>query len=60
MKEQLMSVEELADYFNVKQQCIYNWIREKDRYKLPAIKMGRVWRFRKEDIELWTKDNEVK
>jgi PAS domain S-box-containing protein/excisionase family DNA binding protein len=48
--ERWMSVGEVADYMGVKRDTIYKWLRNKD---LPAHKVGKLWRFRKSELEEW-------
>lgn len=45
-----LSVDEIAAYLGVKRDTIYKWI---DRKKLPAHKVGSLWKFRKEEIDQW-------
>jgi excisionase family DNA binding protein len=45
-----LSVDEIASYLGVKRDTIYKWI---DRKKLPAHKVGSLWKFRKEEIDHW-------
>lgn len=45
-----LSVDEIAAYLGVKRDTIYKWI---DRKKLPAHKVGSLWKFRKEEIDHW-------
>ena len=52
MNGNLMNIDELAAYLKVKKQTIYNWLNLK---KIPGIKMGHVWRFRKQEINRWLK-----
>jgi len=49
----LMSIEELADYLGLKKQTIYNWLHQK---KISGIKIGKVWRFDRREIEKWLRD----
>ncbi|MFC1515063.1 helix-turn-helix domain-containing protein [Candidatus Omnitrophota bacterium] len=49
----LLSVEELADYLGLKKQTIYNWLNQG---KISGIKIGKVWRFDKSDIERWLRE----
>jgi len=53
-RDYLMSVEELAEYLKLKKQTIYNWLCSG---KLSGIKVGRVWRFSKKEIDRWLKGN---
>lgn len=44
----LLTVHETARYLNVKEQTVRSLAR---KGKIPALKVGRAWRFRKEDID---------
>lgn len=44
------SVDEIAVYLGVKRDTIYKWI---DRKHLPAHKIGRLWKFRKSEVDEW-------
>ena len=48
----LLSVDQLAEYLNLKKQTIYNWLNQG---KISGIKMGGVWRFDKREIDNWLK-----
>ncbi len=48
----LMDVNELAAYLKLDKQTIYNWLHKK---KISGIKVGRVWRFDKDEIDAWLK-----
>jgi excisionase family DNA binding protein len=50
MDDRWISVEEIAAYLGVKKDTIYKWI---DRRKMPAHKVGRLWKFRKEEVDHW-------
>ena len=43
-----MTVEEVAGYLKLKLQTIYKWAQEK---KIPAIKIGKEWSFKKSTID---------
>lgn len=47
---QLIDVDELADYLRLKKQTIYNWLHQG---KITGIKMGGVWRFDRKEIDDW-------
>jgi excisionase family DNA binding protein len=51
-----LSVDEIAAYLGVKRDTIYKWI---DRKKLPAHKVGSLWKFRKEEIDDWVRSGEA-
>jgi len=50
----LMNVKQVAKYLQLKPATVYTWAQEG---RLPAIKMGRSWRFRKEQIDAWLEAN---
>ena len=52
VNSRLMSVEELANYLGLRKQTIYNWLHQK---KISGIKIGKVWRFERNEIERWIK-----
>ena len=45
-----LSVDEIADYLGVKRDTIYKWI---DRKRMPAHKVGALWKFRKDEVDAW-------
>jgi PTS system nitrogen regulatory IIA component len=50
----LMDVRQVAAYLQINEATAYSWAQAG---KLPGIKMGRIWRFRREDIESWLDQN---
>ncbi|MCE5258313.1 MAG: helix-turn-helix domain-containing protein [Chloroflexi bacterium] len=46
----LMTVKQVADYLQLKESTIYAWAQDG---KIPAIKIGRTWRFRQVDLDAW-------
>ena len=48
--EQLMTIEEVAEYLRVKKRTIYDWLK---KGKIPAVKTVGQWRFQKEKINAW-------
>lgn len=45
-----MTVEEVAKYLKVKPQTVYVWAQKGN---IPAAKIGKEWRFRKDIIDAW-------
>jgi len=41
----IMSVKEVADYLNMKEQTVYRLVQQK---KIPAVKIGGQWKAKKE------------
>ena len=52
--EVLLNVKEVADFLRVNVTTVYAWAQ---RGQLPAIKLGRSWRFRRSDLETWLDRN---
>ena len=52
MEDRWLSVHEIAEYLGIKRDTAYKWINEK---RMPAHKVGRLWKFRKEEIDDWVK-----
>ena len=46
----LLNVKEVAEYLRVAKSTIYTWSQ---KGKIPAIKIGREWKFRQSDIDAW-------
>jgi len=52
MEDRWLSVGEIAEYLGIKRDTAYRWINEKC---MPAHKVGRLWKFKKEEIDHWVK-----
>lgn len=50
MEDRWLSVDEIAAHLGVKRDTIYKWIDEKS---LPAHRLGRLWKFKKEEVDEW-------
>ena len=48
MDEKLLTPEQVAERLQVTERTVYGWLR---RGTLPALKLGRLWRIRSEDLE---------
>lgn len=55
LKDNLMSVRELADYLRLDKQTIYRKMGKNELPPIPFLKIGTSYRFRKEDIDAWLK-----
>ena len=47
---EILTLEEVAHYLRLKPQTIYRWAQEK---RIPAVKLGKEWRFRKSILDRW-------
>ncbi len=50
MAEQLLTLDQVAEYLNVNKFTIYRFLAQK---QLPAFKVGNQWRFKRKMIEAW-------
>ena len=51
----ILTVDEISDYLKIPRSTIYKLVREG---KIPAQKIGRHWRFRKEAIDRWLENKQ--
>jgi excisionase family DNA binding protein len=47
---EILTLEEVAHYLRLKPQTIYKWAQER---RIPAVKLGKEWRFRKSVLDRW-------
>ena len=52
VEDRWLSVEEIAAYLGIKRDTVYKWV---ERRNMPAHKMGRLWKFRREDVDHWVR-----
>jgi excisionase family DNA binding protein len=52
--DKIMTIEEVAEYLRLTPQTIYTWAQER---KIPAVKLGKEWRFKKSLIDKWFNDH---
>ena len=50
---EILTLEEVAHYLRLKPQTIYKWAQEK---RIPAVKLGKEWRFRRSILDRWMND----
>lgn len=51
--DQLMTINEVASYMRVSRFTVYRLAKERS---IPATKIGRQWRFQREEIDRWVKE----
>jgi len=52
--EHFLTTEEVLDYLQVNLRTVYRLIKSR---KLPATRVGRQWRFRRRDLDIWLSNN---
>ncbi|HBE03469.1 MAG: hypothetical protein A2096_16875 [Spirochaetes bacterium GWF1_41_5] len=50
MNEEILTMEEVAQYLKISERAVYDWVQKK---KIPAGKIGTSWRFKKSEILRW-------
>ena len=50
MNEEILTIQEVAKLLKVADKTVYTMAQRGD---LPAFKVGGLWRFRRQDIDLW-------
>jgi excisionase family DNA binding protein len=52
MKDRLLSVDDICEYLGISRDTAYKWIETRG---LPAYRLGRLWKFKKEEVDNWVK-----
>ena len=52
IEDRWLSVEEICTYLGVSNDTVYKWI---DKHDMPAHRMGRLWKFKKDEVDEWVK-----
>ena len=50
MKENWISIKEIAAHLGVSRDTVLNWIAKKD---MPAHKVGKLWKFQISEVDEW-------
>ena len=50
MEDRWLSMDEMCEYLGVSDDTIHRWIKTK---QMPATKIGRCWKFRKNLVDGW-------
>lgn len=56
MKEQWMTVRDVAEYLKVSTDLIYLLAQQGN---IPASKVGNRWRFKKQKVDLWMAERDI-
>ena len=56
VEDRWLSVDEIANYLGIKRDTVYRWIAEKG---MPAHKIGRLWKFKKDEVDGWVRDGKA-
>lgn len=47
-----LSAEQISEHLGVSRESIYRWLESK---KIPAHRLGRLWKFQKAEVDEWVK-----
>jgi len=51
IEDKYISLEEAAEYLNIKPVTLRKWIKAKE--DIPAHQIGRLWKFKKSELDEW-------
>ena len=51
IEDNYISLEDAAEYLNVKPVTLRKWIKQKEN--LPAHHIGRLWKFKRSELDEW-------
>ncbi|APG23919.1 helix-turn-helix domain-containing protein [Syntrophotalea acetylenica] len=46
------SIHAICEHLGVSRDTVYKWI---DKHAMPAHRMGRLWKFKKDEVDEWVK-----
>lgn len=52
IEDRWLSVDEIGKYLGISSDTVYRWI---DKHAMPAHRMGRLWKFKKDEVDGWVK-----
>jgi len=52
MEDRWLSMKEICKHLGVSDDTVYKWI---NRYDMPAHRLGRLWKFKKTEVDEWVK-----
>lgn len=48
-----IGIDEAADYIGVNKDTVRNWIKKET--SIPAHRVGKLWKFKRSELDLWIK-----
>lgn len=51
-EDRWLSISEICKHLGVSKDTVYKWI---EKYTMPAHRMGRLWKFKKTEVDKWVK-----
>ena len=56
MEDRWLSVDEISIYLGVGKETVRRWIESR---RLPAHRVGRFWKFKKDEVDQWVHDGKA-
>ena len=53
-----ISIDEAADFLGIKTVTLRNWIKKDP--ELPAHKIGKLWKFKRSELDAWVQSGKAK
>jgi excisionase family DNA binding protein len=53
MEDRWLNVDEITEYLGISRDTVYAWIAGR---AMPAHKVGRLWKFKREEVDLWVRE----
>jgi excisionase family DNA binding protein len=54
--EKWLSVEEIAEHLGISKETVYRWL---EKGKIPAHRVGKLWKFRASEVDAWVLKGEA-
>ena len=51
-EDRWLSISEICKHLGVSKDTVYKWI---DKHAMPAHRMGRLWKFKKDEVDEWVR-----
>ena len=56
INDNYISIDEAAEYLGIKTVTLRNWIKKDE--KLPAHKIGKLWKFKRSELDAWVQSGQ--
>jgi len=55
-EDRWLSVDEICQHLGISKDTVYRWIEKRG---MPAHRVGRLWKFKKEDVDEWVRNGQA-
>ena len=56
-EDRWLSINEITKHLGISNDTVYKWI---DKHGMPAHRMGRLWKFKKDEVDHWVRAGDAK